>query len=231
MTTSGTTIFQDSFDILEMVEEAYEQVGLEYRAGYSLKTARRSLDLLTKEWANRGINLWTIKETMVAVTANSATVTLEEDTIDILEANWRTGSGQNQNDRMLTRLSVSEWSHVTNKNLTAQPTQYWINRVQPAPIMNLWPLPVENGTLIYWRLRRIEDAGNYTNTMDVPPRFLPALVSGLSFYLAIKTPAASDKLPFLQQEYERQFKLAAEEDRERVSTWLVPDMNGYSRNV
>lgn len=221
MTTSGTTTFQNTFDILEIIEEAYEIIGKELRSGYDLKTARRSLNLLTKEWGNRGINFWTIAETSTAVAANTSSVTLNSSTLDVLDAVWRTGSGASQSDRMLTRMSVTDWSETANKNNTGQPSRYWVNRTEPAT-MQLWPVPSAAGTLVYWRLRRMEDVGAYSNTMDVPPRFLPALTTGLAYYLALKNTGATERLPLIQAEYERQFNLAAEEDRDRTSLFLVP---------
>lgn len=223
MTTSGTTTFQNDFDLLEIVEEAYEMVGIEVRTGYDLKTARRSLDLLMREWGNRGINFWTIKETSANFAATVNTAVLDSDTIDILDASWRTGTGLAQNDRVMTRMSVKEWSEISNKNQPGMPSRFWVNRISP-PVVTVWPVPTDPGTLMYFKLRRIEDAGVYTNTMDVPPRFLPAMTTGLAYYLALKTPAAFNRVPMLQTEYERQFGMASEEDRERASLFLVPDV-------
>ena len=224
MASSGTTAF--SLDILEIVEEAFEMTGVESRNGYDLKTARRSLDLLMREWGNRGINFWTIKESSEAVAADQSSITLDADTIDILDAVWRTGTGQSQHDGPFTRIGIDEFANIANKNNPGSPSLVWVNRVVP-PVANIWPIPVEAGTFVYWKLRRIEDAGAYTNTVDVPPRFLPAMTSGLAYYLAIKTPSAAERIPMLQQEYERQFGLASDEDRERASVYLVPDLNGY----
>lgn len=221
MATSGTTTFHSTFDILEIIEEAYEIVGKEVRSGYDLKTARRSLGLLTTEWGNRGINFWTIGESTSAVAANTSQITLASDTIDILDAVWRTGTGSSQNDRIMTRMSVTDWAETANKNQTSVPSRFWTNRTEPIT-MQIWPVPVSAGTLVYWRLRRMQDAGVYTNTMDVPPRFLPALTTGLAYYLALKNPAATERLPLIQGEYERQFQLAADEDRDRTSLFLVP---------
>ena len=220
MATSGTVTF--NLDVVDLIEEAYEQVGKEMRGGYDLKTARRSLDLLTKEWANRGINLWTIDSVSTAVTALDSDITLEADTIDVLDAVWRTGTGTSQSDRIMTRMSVSEWAQTANKNTQSTPSRYWINRLGAAPVLQMWPVPSEAGTLVYWRMRMMEDAGAYTNTMDIPTRFLPAMASGLAYYLAIKTVGADNRIPTLQAEYERQFRLATEEDRERASLRLVP---------
>lgn len=222
MPTSGTTTF--NIDILDLIEEAYEQVGKEVRGGYDLRTARRSLDLLMREWGNRGLNMWTVQEQSSPVSSGLAEVTLPEDTIDILDAVWRSNHGTAQQDRVLNRMSVSEWAQTANKNVPSLPSRFWVNRTEP-PVVKLWPVPSADGLLVYWRLRNVQDGGSATNTVDVPRRFLPAMASGLAFYLAIKTPGADNRIPLLQAEYERQFMLAAEEDRERASLRIVP----YSR--
>lgn len=223
MATSGTTTF--TLDLIDMIEEAYELAGLEMRSGYDIKTARRSLDLLMREWGNRGINFWTIRETSVAVAAGDTTVTLPADVIDILDAAWRTGSGTGQNDRTLTRISMVEWAQTANKNSEALPTQFWINRLQPQHVVHLWPVPSAAGTLAYWGIRSIQDTGAYTNTMDVPVRFLPAMTTGLAYNLALKTNAPMEKIQILSAEYQRQFQLASEEDRERAPFKLVPNLD------
>lgn len=220
MATSGTTSF--TLDIVDIMEEAYEMVGVEMRVGYDAKTAKRSLDLLMREWANRGVNLWALEQVATPVTAGTTSITPENDVIDILDATWRTGTGDGQFDRSMTRISVMEWSGMANKNLTGQPSLYFVNRLASAPVVYLWPVPVDDGTFVYWKMRQMEDAGAYTNNMDVPGRFLPALTAGLAYYLAIKTPAAGERLPLLQKEYERQFQYAYETDRERASLWLTP---------
>jgi hypothetical protein len=219
MATSGTTSF--TLDIADVIEEAYELAGSELRGGYDLRTARRSLNILMREWGNKGVNFWTVRENIVPVTAGTATLTLPGDTIDILDASWRTGSGADQNDRTMTRMSMVDWSQTANKTLTGAPTRFWVQRVDP-PKVTLWPVPVVDGTLVYYGLRSIEDAGAYTGNMDVPPRFIPALTTGLAYQLALKQPNAGDRLVILKQEYDRQFTLASEEDRERTPFRLVP---------
>jgi hypothetical protein len=218
MATSGTTSF--SLDVLEIVEEAFENVGLEVRTGYDLKTARRSLDLMMREWQNRGINFWTVDQETASVTASTATLTLDASTIDILDAAWRDSSSQ---DRTMTRMSMPEYTHISNKTQTGMPSRFWVNRTS-TPVVYFWPVPVSDGTFFYYRLRQIQDAGSYTNNMDIPVRFLPALTTGLAYYLSMKTPAAMQRVPMLQAEYQRQFDLAAGEDRERASIRLVPDI-------
>ena len=224
MATSGTNNF--NLDLTEIIEDAYERIGTEARGGYELRTARRSLDLLMREWANRGVNFWTIEQGSASVTAGTNTVALGETTIDVFDVVWRTGSGDNQFDRILERMSVLEWAETANKNMSAYPTRYWVNRLA-SPVMILWPIAPEDGTIVYWRMREIEDSGVYSNNMDVPRRFLPAMTAGLAYQLAMKNPAAEGRIPMLQAEYERQFGLAADEDRERASVFLVPDMRGY----
>lgn len=221
MTTSGTTSF--NLEITDLIEEAYELVGSEVRAGYDMRTARRSLDLMMKEWGNRGINLWTIRETIVDVATNQHTVTLASDVIDILDAAWRTNEGVAQNDRTMIRISMVEWEQTANKNQPGLPSQYWVQRVVPA-VVTLWPVPAISGKFQFYALRAIQDVGAYGNTMDIPPRFLPAMTTGLAYYLALKTPGAIQQAVVLKQEYDRQFQLASEEDRERAVFRLVPDL-------
>jgi len=220
MPISGTTTFD--LDVADIIEEAYEMVGKEVRGGYDLRTARRSLDLLTKEWGNRGINFWTIEEAAAPIMGNISEIQLDSDVIDILDAVWRTNIDTTPYDRILTRISLAEWSQTTIKQMLGLPTQYWVNRLSSAPVAHIWPVPTEGGIFVYWKMRKIQDAGKYTNTMDVPGRFLPAMTAGLAYYLSIKTPGADSRIPVLQAEYERQFMLAAEEDRERASLFLLP---------
>jgi len=224
MPTSGTTVF--NLDIYEIIEEAYEMVGIEMRSGYEMRTARRSLNLMMREWGNRGINFWTIRESVIAVAADATTVTLPTDCIDVLDAAWRVGTGLEQNDRIMTRMSVVDYAQMANKNQPGEPTQFWVQRIA-APIAYIWPIPVDSGSFVFWGLRSIQDVGSYGNTMDVPARFLPAMTSGLAYYLALKTSGAEQKAAFLKGEYDRQFMLAEEEDRERTPFKLVPDMTGY----
>ncbi len=226
MATSGVATFNP--DILDLIEEAYDMVGIEVRGGYDLKTARRSLDMLMREWGNRGINMWTLKPYSVAFTAGDYTAELPAETIDVLDAAWRVNEGQAQQDFIMTRIGGSQWAQMTLKNQSGTPSQYYVHRVMP-PLLRIWPIPQEDGIFMCWGLRTLQDAGDYTNTADIPPRFLPALVSGLAYYLAMKSPNATDRIPMLQAEYERQWTLAAEEDRDRSSFFMVPDMSSYNR--
>ena len=221
MATSGTATF--NLDLNNLVEEAFERCGQELRTGYDLRTARRSLNLLTAEWANRGINLWTIDEGTVSLTSGTSNYNLPTDTIDLIEQVVRTGTGQNQQDINITRISASTWGTIPNKNATGRPIQVWINRQASQPQINVWPAPDNNSyTFVYWRLKRIEDAGNGVTTQDIPFRFLPCLVAGLAFYLSMKLPGAEVRTQMLKQEYEEQWMLASTEDREKADLRLAP---------
>lgn len=226
MVTSGTTNFNP--DILDLIEEAYEMVGMELRGGYDLKTARRSLDLLMREWGNRGINMWTLAGYSVPISAGQNDITLPNDVIDILDATWRTGIDLDQNDQTISRIGGSAYTQLANKNQIGTPSQFYVWRTVP-PKVRLWPTPPEDGVFVGWGLRSIQDAGTYTNVMDIPARFMPALTSGLAYYLAMKSPAAFERVPMLKMEYERQWTLAAEEDRDRSSFFMVPDLSSYNR--
>lgn len=224
MATSGTATF--NMDLTELVEEAFERAGSEMRTGYDLRTARRSLNLMFTDWANRGINLWTVEQGSQALTAGTGTYTLPADTVDLLEHVIRTDSGSaaNQADLSLSRISVSTYSSIPNKLTTGRPVQVYIDRQTSAPSINLWPVPdtAETYTLVYWRLRRIQDAGNGVNTMDVPFRFLNCLTAGLAYYLALKLPNGLERIGLLKQQYDEAWELAATEDREKATFQLVP---------
>jgi hypothetical protein len=222
MTTSGTTGF--TLDLNNLVEEAFERCGAELRTGYDMRTARRSLNLLTIEWANRGVNLWTIEQGEVPLAQGQIVYNLPADTIDLLDHVIRTGTGQGQTDINITRISESTYSTIPNKNTEGRPIQVWINRQRDNPEINVWPTPdgFQNYTFVYWRLRRIQDAGNGTTTQDIPFRFLPCLVAGLAYYLAMKVPGGEMRLATLQAEYERQWMLASDEDREKASLRIAP---------
>jgi hypothetical protein len=230
MATSGTTAF--NMDFTEIAEEAWERAGREMRSGYDLRTARRSMNLLTIEWQNRGINMWTIEEGTLNLAQGTATYNLPADTIDLLEHVVRTGDGNitTQSDLNITRISVSTYSSIPNKLSQGRPIQMYIDRGQVNPTATVWPVP-DQGTLVapyyilkYWRMRRIEDAGTGVNTADVNFRFLPCLVAGLAYYIAQKDPDLMPRIPMLQAEYERQFELAAGEDREKA-IWREVDMS------
>jgi hypothetical protein len=231
MTTSGTAAF--NLELNDIIEEAYERCGVELRTGYELRTARRSLNLLTIEWANRGINLWTIEQGSIPMVQGTLSYNLPVDTIDILDSVIRTGTGANQTDINISRISVSTYSTIPNKNAQGRPIQVWIDRQSGAtdpstginyPTINVWPTPDQSNfyTFVYWRLRRIQDAGSATTTQDIPFRMLPCLVAGLAYYLSLKIPDAAPRIEMLKMSYEEQWVLASAEDREKASLRLAP---------
>jgi hypothetical protein len=221
MATSGTTAF--NMDFTEIAEEAWERAGREMRSGYDLRTARRSMNLMTIEWQNRGINLWTIDEGTVSLVSGTAQYTLPADTVDLLEQVIRTGSGSTQQDLTINRISVSTYASIPNKTTTGRPIQFWIERLVDAPRINVWPVPDSNDyTFKYWRMRRIEDAGRGIETADMPFRFLPCLVAGLAYNIALKTPELQQRIPILKAMYEEEFERAASEDRVKTNARFVP---------
>jgi hypothetical protein len=300
MTTTGTTAFD--LDFTDIAEEAFERAGREMRSGYDLRTARRSMNLMTIEWQNRGINMWTIEEGTIELTPGLNTYALPTDTIDLMEHVIRTGANSvsTQADLSITRISVSTYATIPNKLQQARPIQVWIQRmsgqVSPAnatlvgninatttditlsstsslpatgfiridsediyygyisgntlggvvrgqnnttaashttgatvynpnlPAITVWPTPDNSTTytFVYWRLRRIQDAGAGVATEDMNFRFLPCVAAGLAYYIAMKIPDSADRLPMLKQAYEEQFELAAGEDREKAAVRFVP---------
>jgi len=301
MSTSGTTAF--NLDLSNLVEEAFERCGSQLRSGYDLKTARRSLNLLTIEWANRGINLWTIEQGQVNLVTGQSLYPIDSDTIDLLDTVIRqnNGSSSNQIDINISRISESTYSTIPNKLTTGRPIQVWINRqtsqinatsvvlstsisstdtsitvsdatqlasggfikigtetigyanivgntltncyrgqngtvaashtaadavsIQNLNSINVWPTPDAGGapyTFIYWRMRRLQDAGNGTTEQDIPFRLLPCMVAGLAFYIGQKIPEAQPRLQFLKSEYEEQWLMASTEDREKATMRIVP---------
>tara|TARA_R110000868_G_scaffold356340_1_gene617865 strand:+ start:151 stop:1095 length:945 start_codon:yes stop_codon:yes gene_type:complete len=311
--TTGTSVFD--LNMNDLIEESFERCGLELRTGYDFKTARRSLNLLTIEWANRGINLWTIEEGQIPMVSNQITYALPVDTIDILSMVTRTGDDSNQSDLNINRISNDTYSTIPNKNATGRPIQVWINRqsgqsnpttvyladsisssdttitlsdvnnlaaagyiqidneiiyypnvdnannqllncyrgqantvaaahiatspthnyvtVQNLPSINVWPSPNPPGdqyTFVYWRLRRVQDAGTGVTVNDIPFRFLPCMVAGLAYYLSVKSSGVDpQRVAFLQSEYEKQWDLASQEDREKASIRFVPRNMSYTR--
>ena len=230
MTTSGTSGF--NLDLNDIIEEAFERCGVEVRTGYEHRTARRSLNLLTIEWANRGINLWTIEQGSIPMVQGQIVYTLPVDTIDLLDQVIRTQTGVNQTDINISRISVSTYATIPNKNTQGRPIQVWIDRqsgaTEPtgvaAPEIYVWPTPDQSNfyTFVYWRLRRIQDAGTGTSTQDIPFRMLNCLVLGLAYYLSLKIPEAANRIEMLKMAYEEQWLLASSEDREKASLRLAP---------
>jgi len=310
--TTGTSVF--NLNMNDLIEEAFERCGIELRSGYDFRTARRSLNLLTVEWANRGINLWTIEEGQIPMVTGQITYPIPVDTIDLLSTVVRTGANTNQIDINISRISEDTYSTIPNKNATGRPIQVWINRqsgnsststaylsasislsdttitmssvaglsatgyiqldneiilyqnvdnatnqllncfrgqngttaaahiattspynyaiVPLLPNINVWPTPNAGGdyTFVYWRLRRIQDAGTGVTVNDIPFRFLPCMVAGLAYYLSIKSPAVDpNRVAFLQSDYEKQWDLASQEDREKASIRFVPRNMSYIR--
>jgi len=300
MTTTGTNLF--NMDFTEIAEEAWERAGREMRSGYDLKTARRSMNLMTIEWQNRGINMWTIEQGFITLTPGLATYALPTDTIDLLEHVIRTGANvsSTQADLTMTRISVSTYATIPNKLQQARPIQVFIQRlsgqvnpttsylsgaitatattitldtvvglagsgfirletediyytfvsgntlggvfrgqnnttaaahvdgiavfVPQLPAVTVWPTPDNSTTyqFVYYRLRRIQDAGAGSETADMNFRFLPCVVAGLAYYIAMKVPELIQRLPMLKEAYDTQFDLAAGEDREKASIRFVP---------
>ena len=233
MTTSGVSDF--NLDLADAIEEAYERAGRRLQGGYDYRTARRSIDIMMTEWANRGLNLWLVEEGSVTIVPGTATYTLPDDTTDLIECMWRTQvGGTNQTDLTINRVSVSDWSTIPNKLSTgSRPLQYYINRLQPAPVMHVWPVPdgTQAGNITYWRLRRVQNSGApASNTMDMPFRFLPAFVAGLAYYLAMKNPSLEQRVPGLKAVYDEAFQLCADEDRDRSPVRFVPYMSPITYN-
>tara|TARA_R100000935_G_scaffold50609_1_gene76584 strand:+ start:22 stop:708 length:687 start_codon:yes stop_codon:yes gene_type:complete len=227
MATSATTAF--NMDFTEIAEEAFERAGRDMRSGYDLRTARRSMNLLTIEWQNRGINMWTIDSGTINLVQGQTQYPLPADTIDLLEQQLRTNSGNvaTQSDLTLSRISVSTYASIPNKLTQGRPIQLYIERLRDAPKVNVWPVPDNNNyVLYYWRMRRIEDAGSGVQTADMNFRFFPCLVAGLAYYIAMKIPDLVDRVGMLKSIYDEQFELAAGEDREKTSARFVPRM-GY----
>lgn len=298
--TSGTAIF--NLDLSEVVEEAFERCGSELRTGYDLRTARRSLNLLFADWANRGVNMWTMEQGTIPLVYNQMTYALPNDTVDLLEHQIRTqaNSSSNQADLNITRISISTYATIPNKLTTSRPIQILVQRnngmISPTgytlsstitssattitlsgvdnlpaqgfiklddeiivygyisgntlyncfrgqqnttaashtsgtavywaqvPAVTVWPVPDNSTTytLVYWRLRRTQDAGGGVDVADVPFRFIPCMVAGLSYYMGMKIPDAYDRLPVLKQQYEEAWQLAADEDREKAAIRFVP---------
>jgi len=217
MTTSGSRDF--NLDVGEIIEEAYERCGLEVRTGYDARTARRSLNLMFADWANRGLNLWTVKQGTITLTAGQAQETLTDDVVDLLEVTLR----RDGTDYEVERISRGEYATLPNKTTQGRPSQFYFDR-QIDPVINLWSVP-ENSTdqLIYYYVRRIEDADTLVNTTDMPFRFYPCMVAGLAYYLAMKR--SPDRIQLLKSVYEEEFQRAADEDEGRTPLKLQPSLS------
>ena len=240
MSTSGTTTF--NLDLNNLVEEAFERCGAELRTGYDLRTARRSLNLLTIEWANRGINLWTIEQGQINMVTGQGLYPIPVNTIDLLDTVIRQNNGvqSNQVDINISRISESTYSTIPNKLTTGRPIQVWIDRqsgqkvgsnaaTPKHPQINVWPAP-DQGTeespfyvFYYWRMKRIYDAGTGTNVIDIPFRFLNCLTAGLAYMIAVKKPEIDpNRVMALKAMYDEAWEWASTEDREKAADRLVP---------
>ena len=219
MAVSGSTNFE--LDVSDYIEEAFERCGLEVKTGYDLKTAKRSMNLMFAEWANRGLNQWTIVQRTINVVQGTNNYTLGADVIDVLSAVIR----RSGTDISMEKISRDEYLNIPNKTTEARPTQFFIDR-QTTPVIKIWPAP-ENSTdvIFYDALTRIDDADTFTNTIDVPFRFYPCLAAGLAYYLSMKR--APDRIQMLKAAYEEEFDRALAEDRDRASFNVTPQLNYY----
>ena len=217
MATSGTKTF--SLSIGDAIEEAFELAGIELRTGYDAETARRSLNIMFADWSNRGVNLWTIEQVTTNITAGTASYTFNSYDLDILTAVIRqTDSSNNQTDLQIERIGRSEYLNI--------PTQYFVDR-QISPVVNLWPTPDDAATykLVTYNVQRIDDVSTSAEDPEIPSRFMPCLTSGLAYYIAMKK--NPERVGLLKQQYEQDFKLAADEDSPRVSLRLTPARSSY----
>ncbi len=218
MTTSSSRDFD--LDVAEIIEEAYERCGLEVRTGYDARTARRSMNLMFADWANRGLNLWTVTQATLSLVSGTAAYSLASNYTDLLEVVVRNSSNV---DTSLSKMSRSEYLAIPNKTNAGRPTQYFYNR-QVTPSITLWPTPNDStDTLVYYYVNRIQDVDALQNTTDAPFRFLPCMVAGLAYYIAIKK--APERVQMLKSIYEEEFQIAADEDEDRVSLKLQPGMD------
>lgn len=222
VTTSGTYSF--ALDVIDIIEEAYEQAGYDPKTGYDLQTARRSLDLLLQEWTNKGVNLWTVEAITTSLATDTASYTCTARVLDVLDVVIRDSDG---NDTVLDRLTMRAYLELPDKDQSGDPTHYTTFRERDALVIKVWPVPEDgNSSLHYYAMRRIQDTGSYSNNPDIPSRFLPALIAGLAWKLAIKGSLPQDsnlatvrmnKIGLLKADYMEAFTEAAEEDRERAS--------------
>jgi len=231
MAVSGTKTFE--LDVADYIEEAFERCGIEIRTGYDQRTARRSLNLLLAEWANRGLNQWTIDRETITVSPTGgvggagASYTLSASTIDILSAVVRSADGvgtATQSDLTVDRVSREYYLNIPNKLTQGRPVQYFVDR-QITPVLYIWPKPDRTYYLVVDKLVRMDDAGAGVNTLQVPFRFYPCLAAGLAYYIAMKK--APERVQLLKAVYEEEFERAAGEDRDRASLSLTPVQNFY----
>ena len=219
MATSGTTTFNLSID--DLVEEAFERCGMRPQSGYQLSSARRSLNLLFLDWANRGLNLWTIEQATYELTQGTNEISLDASVVNVLEAVIRQNSKGTNTDVYIERISREDWLNVPDKTSQARPAQFYVQRTN-IPKVFFYPAADQTYTFVYYRIRRIQDAGDYTNDADVNFRFLPCLASGLAYYLSLKF--APERASALKAIYDEDFTRAAMEDRDTASVQFVPDL-------
>jgi hypothetical protein len=222
MAVSGSKDFE--LDVSDYIEEAFERCGKEMRTGYDLKTAKRSMNLLFADWANRGLNQWTIQQVTTTLTQGVSEINVGADTIDILSIVVR----RDNTDYGIQRLSRDDYINIPNKTQQSRSSQWFLDRLI-SPVLKLWPVP-DNSTdqIIYNRLVRLDDADSATDTLQIPFRFYPALAAGLAYYIAIKK--APDRIQLLKSLYEEEMQRAMDEDRDRASFNIVPSL-AYSRNL
>ena len=223
MATSNSTNFEPN--VTEFVEEAFERCGVELRTGYDLKTARRSINLMLAEWANRGLNQWTIEQATQTVTEGTTDYSLNANIIDVLDVVVRRTVNQTQTDISMDRVSRSEYINIPNKTTKARPTQFFLDKLN-TPVLKIWPAP-EHSTdiLVFNKIVRMDDADSAIDTMDMPFRFYPCFVAGLAYYISMKR-APERTLP-LKEIYEEEFRRAADQDEDRASLRIVPYSQGY----
>ena len=217
-------------DLGDAVEEAFERAGSELKSGYDYRTARRSMNLMFLEWQHRGLKLWTSKRGSQSLTAGTSRYPLDAKILDIVEAFIRTNSGNTsrQVDQNLTRISVKQYSHLTNKLTQSKPLQFWLEKSDTVSSFNLWPVPdsTEPYLLEFYYIERIADAGSAgSDNPEIPSRFLPCLVAGLAYHIAIKKPELQERIPLLKQLYDEHWQQAVDADRGKESLFFVP--GGY----
>tara|TARA_R100001443_G_scaffold2374_2_gene8046 strand:- start:581 stop:1252 length:672 start_codon:yes stop_codon:yes gene_type:complete len=220
MATSSSTDFEPN--VAEFVEEAFERCGLELRTGYDLKTARRSINLMLAEWANRGLNQWTIEQATQTVTEGTTDYSLNSNVIDVLDVVLRRTVNQTQTDISVNRISRSEYINIPNKTTKARPSQFFLDKLS-TPTLKIWPAP-ENSTdiLVFNKIVRMDDADKPTNTMDMPFRFFPCFAAGLAYYISLKR--APERTAQLKAIYEEEFRRAADQDEDRASFNIRPSI-------
>lgn len=219
MATSSTYDFNLAID--ELIEEAFERCGMRVTTGYQLSSARRSLNLMFTDWANRGLNLWTIEQFSTTLVSGQPYIDLPENVVNVLEAVIRDNTQSPATDISIDRISRAEYLNVPDKTTTARPAQFYVERTV-VPRVYFYPAPNATYTFLHYRIKRIQDAGAYTNETDINFRFLPCLAGGLSYYLAIKF--APDRAQALKAIYEEEFARAAAEDRDSASIRFLPQL-------